>query len=111
MNKKYIVIGAIVLLVVGFIAGSVVGGNDSQSLGAANRIPNGYWDTADGYYVDGSAVITGAGKLTSAKDITLSGANSCIQVVNSTGSTTAVTFVGSGATTTTVTATLGTCSN
>jgi hypothetical protein len=33
-----------------------------ETLGAtANRIPHGYWDTADGYYVDGSEVIDGSG--------------------------------------------------
>lgn len=29
----------------------------------ANRLPHGYWDTADGYYVDGTAIIDGTGNL------------------------------------------------
>jgi hypothetical protein len=42
MNTKYIVIGAIVLFVAGLIVGSVVGGNDSQPLGATGaRFPYG----------------------------------------------------------------------
>lgn len=62
MNKKYIVS----LVVIGIIA---IGGyffpQIQAGLGAtANRLPHGYWDTADGYYVDGTAIISGGGLVT-----------------------------------------------
>jgi hypothetical protein len=73
MNKKYIVIGAVVLAIVCLIIGAMVGGNESQPLGAANRLPHGYWDTADGYYVDGTAVINGSGVVTGTVSGTVTG--------------------------------------
>lgn len=40
-------------------------GTQEESLGAtANRVPHGYLDTSDGYYVDGVAVIDGSGNIT-----------------------------------------------
>jgi len=65
MKKIYNGIAIVLAIVFVFYVGMAVGGKSSQSLdlGAANRLPHGYWDTADGYYVDGSAVIDGSGEL------------------------------------------------
>lgn len=41
----------------------LVGGNQSDLLGGATRYPHGYIDTADGYYVDGVAIIDASGNV------------------------------------------------
>lgn len=43
----------------------LVGGNSQSALGSGtpNRIPHGYWDTSDGYSVDGIPVIDGSGNI------------------------------------------------
>jgi hypothetical protein len=79
-NKSNITLGiAIVAIVLGVLA--MVGGNISQPLGAkANRLPHGYWDTADGYYVDGTAVINGSGQFANTLSTFGSVASSTVQV-------------------------------
>lgn len=46
-----------------FLAITVVGGND-QSPAAVGGYTEGYWDSADGYKVDGTTVINGSGVIT-----------------------------------------------
>lgn len=47
-----------------YIEASGVDNVGDGMLGAtANRLPHGYWDTADGYYVDGVAIINGSGDI------------------------------------------------
>lgn len=68
MNEyiKNIFVSAVVALIV---AGAVVSvGGNNQPVGATNaptRFPNGYLDTGGGYYVDGTAIVDGSGRLAS----------------------------------------------
>jgi hypothetical protein len=60
--NKWLPIATLAIVIILF---GLVGGNNQsvQSFGAAvaNRLPHGYWDTAEGYYVDGVAVINASG--------------------------------------------------
>ena len=82
ITKDWILGGGIALALVLALVG--IGGNDQSKLEAkidtltkaiteqigqvfgatANRLPHGYWDTADGYYVDGLQIVDGNGALT-----------------------------------------------
>ena len=57
INTGLIVLVGVLVLVGGSLSGS-------DQLGGATRFPHGYLDTADGYYVDGTAVISGSGYVT-----------------------------------------------
>jgi hypothetical protein len=114
-KKENILIALVILAVILGVVG-LFGDNKQSDLGGTTNFDA--IDVTDGYYVDGTAVISGSSQLADGLTIAGAGATSslifsnyktCIQVLNSVGSTTAITFVGSGATTTTVTATLGTC--
>lgn len=110
MSKKLIVVSAIVALVVGVVIGAMFA--PSNNLGGLVRLTQDQFVAGLKAGSTGQFVISSTGAVTSSADVTaddliLSG--NCIEVTNSTGSTTAITFVGSGATTTTVTATLGSC--
>jgi len=120
-KKENILIALVVISVILGVVG-LFGDNKQSNLGGTTNFDA--IDVTDGYYVDGSAVITGAGIISgtlkdnvtiagtgTSTSLLMTGSAGCIQVVNSTGSTTAITFVGSSTSTITVTATLGTCTD
>ena len=72
----------------------VLGVFNKEDIGAANRVPHGYIDTADGYYVDGSAVINGSGQVVgtiAGTSATLSGSLAVTGALNYTESYEAIT--------------------
>lgn len=71
-NIKLIWVGILIAIVIA-VGGYSYPQQIASALGAvANRLPHGYWDTADGYYVDGVSVIDGSGNIVVADSKTLS---------------------------------------